>query len=150
MARVWQPLINPEHRGTRSRSTMKTVVSQDQAVWGQRPMFSEPGENQPPPETGRMMSEIQIDSVTPSDGRQGSEGVAEVRKGEAIIPVAFPETIYNVGNPPTDEEIRFAMGRVMNIGNSFIIRDGTGAAKVWLIVRGGGDTYYHLGMTKAV
>ena len=148
MARVWQPLKNPDHPATRSRSTILRHPGHAPTQWGQRPMFSEPGENQPPPEEGLMPQEIRTDAITPMDGRPGSEGVAELRKSEAVEFVMYPTSPDNVASPPTDAQIRAAMAPT-NRGESFIIQDNGGAGKIWLIIRGGSDTYYYVGLTKA-
>ena len=150
MARVWQPLENPAFPATRSRSTIHPNPGNAPTQWGQRPMFSEPGPEQPPPDEGMMQQETRVDAITPVDGRQGAEGVTEVAKEEVGGLVPFVVTNYNTASPPTDANIRAAQGRQANLGDTFVIRDGTGAAKLWLIVRGGGDTYYYLGLTKAL
>ena len=148
MARYWEPLRDPEQRQTRSRSitTRGSVGTQ----WGQRPMFSEPGPDQPPPEQGSMGPEIRLEDVHPSDERVGSNATTDLVKEDAIKPVPFHVINYNVGTRPTDANIRLALATSNQLGDAFIIREGTGAAKLWLIIKGGGDKYYYQGLTKAV
>ena len=147
MARHWAPLRDPEQRQTRSRSiTNRGSVG---AQWGQRPMFSEPGPDQPPPEQGSMGSEARPDDIHPSDERVGSEVRTDLTKANAIQLVPFHVITHNVSWPPTDAEIRAALGSTNHVGDAFMIRDGAGAGRMTLIVKGGGDTYWWGQLTKA-
>ena len=115
----------------------------------QRPMFSEPGPSQPPPETGRLSPEIQPNIVRPSDRRMGSNETEDLVKPDPIQMVHFHVIDYNVSFPPTDAQIRAAAGSSTLLGDAFVIRDGSGAAILWLIMKGGADTYHYELLTKA-
>lgn len=112
-------------------------------------MFSEPGPDQPPPEQGSMGPEGRPDDIHPSDERIGSDATTDLTKEDAIKPVPFHVINYNVSSPPTDAQIRAAIGSSNLLGDAFIIRDGTGAFPLWLIVKGGDDTYWYEGLTQA-
>jgi len=73
MARVWQPLQNPDFPATRSRSIIRAKAGSASTTWGQRPMFSEPGDKQPQPDMGVLGPEVQIDDEHPSDGGVNSD-----------------------------------------------------------------------------
>jgi len=96
-----------------------------------------------------MPAEMRTEDVNPVDLRQTAEGVADLEKADARVPVSLAVTNSNVDSPPTDAQIRAVLGQ-RELGDTFIIRDGTGAAKLWLIIRGGNDTWYHGTLTKAV
>ncbi len=147
MARHWAPLRDPTKPLTRSRSIIKTGNAGSQ--WGQRPMFSEPGEDQLPPEQGIMAPEARLDDIHPSDGRQSSDGIAELIAAEALVPVKFMGSTDNVSAVPTDAEITTAFGK-RDIGEAFVIRDDGGAGRVILIIKGGGGTWYYEVLTKAL
>ncbi len=147
MARHWAPLKDPNNPETRSRSINTVGTTSDQ--WGQRPLFSEPGNDQPPPEQGSLGTEGRPDDIYPSDRRAGSNATEDLVKADAIQPVPFHVINHAVSNPPTDAQIRAALGTSNLLGNAFIIRDGAGAGVLWLIVRGGSDTYWYEGLTKA-
>ena len=146
MARHWAPLRDPEVAETRSRSISRvgTVGTQ----WGQRPMFSEPGEDQPLPEQGVMGPEGRLDDIYPSDGRQSSDEVADLAKAEALVPVHFMESVNNVSSTPTDAELEAAFGS-RAVGDAFIVRDNGGSGVIMLIVRGGEKTWWFEILTKA-
>lgn len=112
-------------------------------------MFSEPGQDQLPPTLGAIGTEISLDDIRPSDGRQSSNDVAELRLPESLIPVKFTESTKNVSSTPTDEELTEAFGNKA-IGEAFIIRDGGGAGTIMLIVKGGQDTWWYEILTKAL
>ncbi len=96
-----------------------------------------------------MGTETRTDDIYPSDERAGSNATEPLVKDDAIQPVPFHVINYNVGNPPTDAQIRAALGTSNLLGNAFIIRDGGGAGVLWLIVKGGSDTYWYEALTKA-
>lgn len=148
MARHWAPLRDPDQPPTRSRSINRRGSVGNQ--WGQRPMFSEPGEDQLPPEQGTMPPETQPDDVHPTDERVGSNATTDLTKADPIQPVSFHMINYNVSSPPTDAEIRAAIGSATMEADTFLIRDGTGAGVVYLVVRSGGDTWWYQKLTKAL
>ena len=111
-------------------------------------MFSVPGENQPPPDDSRMPTEMQPDSTHPTDGRQSAEGVADVVKSEALIPIHFTSSRLNVSNPPTLAQLNEAFG-ARSTGDAFIVIDG-GGGQVWLAVQAEGDEWWYEGLTQAV
>lgn len=148
MARHWAPLRDPNKPETRSRNigTVGRVGNQ----WGQRPMFSEPGEDQLPPEQGTIGPEARPDDIHPSDERIGSNATTDLAKADANRPVKFHMIDYNVGNPPTDAEIRAAIGTAAMEADAFLICDAGGTGVVWLVVRSGGDTWWYEKLTLAV
>lgn len=150
MARHWAPLRNPDVSESRSRSIINMGTGSASSQFGQRPIFSEPGPDQPPPDEGRMGPETRPEDVHLIDKRLGSNETEDFTKENVIQPVPFHVVSANVSNPPTDTEIRAAIGTNAMLGDAFIIRDGSGAAVLWLIVKGGGDTYHVEGLTKAV
>lgn len=149
MARHWAPVVPPNTPEIRSRSVIQPLQGIGSAVWGQRPMFSEPGENQPPPEDGRMAPEMQTENTHPIDLSLSADGVADVVKDEAIIPVHFSRSKYNVNSSPTNDQLTEAFGK-RKVGDAFVIQDGGGAGVIMLIIRGGRNTWWFEVLTKAV
>jgi len=141
MARHWAPLRNPEQRQTRSRSI--TTSGSVGTEWGQRPMFSEPGEDQSPPDQGNIGPEARTNDIHPTDERIGSNATTDLTKTDVIQPVSFHLIDYNVSSPPTDAEIRAAIGSAAMEGDAFIIRDAGGAGLVYLVIRSGADTWWY-------
>ncbi|KKM83706.1 hypothetical protein LCGC14_1306600 [marine sediment metagenome] len=147
MARYWAPLRDPNKPEARSHSISRVGTVGDQ--WGQRPLFSEPGEDQLPPDQGNIGYEGRLDDIHPSDGRKSADGVADFRVDEAFIPIQFTESIDNVAFPPTDAELTAAFG-AQSVGSAFVVRDGGGAGLVYLVIKGGNDTWWYELLTKAV
>jgi hypothetical protein len=112
-------------------------------------MFSEPGEDQPSPADGQMGAEARLDDVTPTDDSPTSQSRADLVKDEAIIPVSFTISTDNVASPPTDAELTAAFG-AREKGAAFIVIDGGGSGAVWLVVKGGQDTWWYEALTQAV
>lgn len=150
MARHWAPLQDPTRRETRSRSIIRPLQGVGTSQWEQRPLFSEPGPNQPPPEDGRMASEVQPDMIHPSDGRESSDEVAtsvldEVTSAAIILNFATD----NVALPPTDAQITAAFGS-RPVGFVGFIIDNGGSGTVILCVRSQQDTWWLEQFTKAL
>lgn len=149
MARHWAPLRDPTKPVTRSRSIIKAgnVVSQ----WGQRPMFSEPGEDQLPPEQGSMASEARLDDIHPSDGRQSSDEVATLIMDEAASTsrIILDFSTDNISIPPTDAQIRTAFGD-RPVGFIGFIIDRGGSGTVFLCIRSQQDNWWYERYTKAL
>lgn len=150
MARHWNPLRDPDKTQTRSRSVIDTGFDSANSQFGQRPLFSEPGEDQPAPDADPLTPESKPDSITPTDGQESSNDVATLRAVEINQPVPFPVASFNVANPPTESDLRGTFGTGAQLGEAFIVRDGTGASKLWLVVKGGAGVWYYTGLTKAV
>ncbi|KKN09302.1 hypothetical protein LCGC14_1047930 [marine sediment metagenome] len=150
MARHWAPLRDPNKPETRSRSISRVGTSADQ--WGQRPMFSEPGEDQLPPDQGNMGYEGRPDDIHPSDGRKSADGVADFRVDEAGSSVTvLPVSTDNVLAPPTDAQITAAFGADKPDGFVGIINDNGSSVQVWLCVRtkAAVDAWWYEQLTKA-
>jgi len=58
-------------------------------------------------------------------------------------------TSTELSEPISDAEIRVALGNPPNLGQAYVCRDGTTDGILYLVVRGGSDSYYYLKMTKA-
>jgi hypothetical protein len=97
-----------------------------------------------------MGPEARPDDIHPSDERIGSNATTDLNKDDPIQPVSFHMINYNVSSPPTDAEIRAAIGSAAMEADAFLIRDGTGAGVVYLVVRSGGDTWWYQKLTKAL
>ncbi len=113
-------------------------------------MFSEPGPDQPPPDQGAMLTAVRLDEVHPTDRREGADSVTEF--APAVLPPGIPFHIINAGTlsvPPTDAQIRVALGSQAGVADAFIVRDGGGAGQLWFVVRGGADTWWYERLTKA-
>lgn len=148
MARYWAPVKDPNRPEPRLRST---ITHSDVGMnWGQRPMFSEPGPDQPPPDQGAMLTAVRLDEVHPTDRREGADSVTEF--APAVIPPGIPFHLISAGTlsvPPTDAELNIAIGSDAQLGNAFIVRDGFGANLLWLVVKGGANTWWYERLTKA-
>ena len=146
MARHWAPLRDPQIPETRSRSISR--VGSVGSQWGQRPLFSEPSEDQLPPEQGNMGREGRPDDIHPSDGRQSSDETATLVKAESLIPVKFSFSKNNVASPPTAAQLTAAFGSKRE-GEAFIVFD-AGAGAAWFIVRGVSGVWEYVALTSAV
>ena len=143
--RYWDRAINPNTRMTRSRSTVRGVSD---SVFGQRPMFSRPDEENEP-ELGWIAPESRLDDLVPTDESEGSKARTELLKAESSIPVILIFSTDNVTATPTDAELTLAFGE-RPVGFIGIVIDNGGAGVVYLVVRSQGDTWYFEQLTKAV
>ena len=147
MARHWAPLRDPSIPETRSRSISRVGIVGDR--WGQRPLFSEPGEDQPPPEQGNVGYEGRPDDVHPSDGRESSNDVATLVAADAAsTAVILTFATDNVSLPPTDAQITTAFG-ARPVGFIGIIIDNGGSGTVVLCIKSEQDTWWIEQFTKA-
>ncbi len=146
MARHWAPLQDPNKAETRSRSISRVGTTSD--VWGQRPLFSEPGEDQLPPDQGNMGYEGRPDDIHPSDGRESSDAVASLVDNSPTAPVKFSVSMYNVSSPPTDAQLTEAFGNKAG-GEAFIVNDNGLSSALWLVVRARDGSWHYEALTKA-
>jgi hypothetical protein len=118
--------------------------------WGQRPLFSEPGEDQPLPEQGNMGYEGRPDDIHPSDGRQSSDEVATLIADEVeSAAVVLNFSTNNVSLPPTDAQITAAFGS-RPVGFIGFIIDNGGSGTVILCIRSQQDNWWYEQFTKAL
>lgn len=148
MARHWAPLRDLKVTETRSRSVVRPLPGTGANQWGQRPMFSEPGPDQAPPEDGRIPSEMQPDDINPTDGRESSHEVASEAIVDPVAPVRFTISSLNVSSPPTDAQLTEAFG-ARSLGEAFIVIDG-GSGAVWLVVQAEGGSWWYEALTEAI
>ncbi len=116
-------------------------------------MFSEPGEDQPPPDQGNMGYEGRPDDIHPSDGRQSSDEVATLivdEAGDSATTVSV--STDNVSAPPTDTQITAAFGAGRPDGFVGIINDNGSSVQVWLCIRtkAAVNAWWYELLTKAV
>lgn len=143
--RYWNRATDPDARATRSRSTVRGVSD---SVFGQRPMFSRPDEENEP-ELGWIAPEARLDDLVPTDESEGSQARAELLKAEASTPVMLTFATDNVTATPTDAELTLAFGD-RPVGFTAFVIDGGGAGVVYFVIKSQGDTWYFEQLTKAV
>lgn len=146
--RYWDRVQNPDVQQTRSRSTIYPEIGSAPAQWGQRPLFSEPGPDQPSPEEGRLATEVQLDRITPVDESEGSKFRKALVVDRTPIPVMFTISTDNVTSTPTDAELTAAFGPRPK-GFAALINDNGGAGVIMLVIKGGADTWWFEILTKA-
>jgi len=146
--RMQDRLVDPDRPQGRQHGTVKLGPDEARSQWGQRPLFSIPGEDQPPPVQMGLGPEATRDPPIPEDRSVGSAWREELEKGEPETAI-LPRSRNNVGSPPTEAEIDTAFGP-RTVGWIGMIIDGGGAGVVWLIVRSEGNLWYYEQMTKAV
>ena len=146
--RFWDRAKDPNKPESRSRSTVQSVLSPVPSQFGQRPMFSVPGENQPPPAQSMMGTEARLDPVTPTDESRGSKArtVLEVPNSRAGVVLTY--SIDNVSNPPTKDQLNAAFGPRPSGWAGFVI-EGGGSGVVWFCIRSRNDNWYFEQLTKA-
>ena len=102
--------------------------------FGQRPLFSEPGENQPQPTRGALGTEARLDDVVPVDRSSGSKATTNLEQVGLDVGVILPYSIDNVSNPPTEAQLDAAFG-TNPAGWFSAVVDSGGAGQVWLVMR---------------
>ena len=146
--RYWDRAKDPNKPESRSRSTVQPVLSPVPSQFGQRPMFSVPGEDQPPPDQSMMGTESRLDPVVPEDNSQGSKSRTVLDTPNPRAGITFTFSTDNVSATPTDAELRLAFsGRPA--GWSGILIDAGGVGTVYLCVKSQGDTWWYEALTKA-
>lgn len=148
--RYWNRLRDPDKPTTRSRSVTNLPSGSAMSQFGQRPMFSVPGPDQPPPDEGRLNPEARLDDVVPTDESVGSEARTELTKdefsGDAVM---VPYVSYNVSYPPTDAQLTSALG-TQSMGYMALVIDGVNyTSQVWLCVKSFGDSWWYEGLSRA-
>ena len=146
--RYWNRLSDPDKPRARSRSPIIPLIGTARDQWGQRPLFSVPGPDQPPPEEGRLGSEARLDGITPLDESPGSEARTALIAGEGRIPVVLTNSKDNVSGTPTEAEFDLAFG-AKPVGFIGIVIDGGGAGQVWLVVRSKSELWWYERLTRA-
>lgn len=150
MARHWAPLTDPTRSEARSRSVIHPHIGTAASQWGQRPLFSEPGPDQPPPEDGRIPSMMQPDDIHPEDGRSSAEGVATLVKEEAEASAVFLNfSTDNVSLPPSEAQVEAAFGARTTGFIGFIIDNG-GNGTVILCIKSQLDKWWFEIFTRAL
>ena len=146
--RYWDRAIDPDKAESRSRSTIQSVLSPVPSQFGQRPMFSVPGEDQPPPDQTMMGTEARLDPVVPGDESRGSKSRTILNTGNSRAGITFTYSTDNVSNPPTADQLNAAFGPRL-VGWSGIVIDGGGAGVVWICVKSKNDSWWFNKFTKA-
>ena len=150
MARHWAPLRNPEVPESRSRNTIKSELGSASSQFGQRPLFSEPGPDQPPPEEGKMGPAAVKEDLHSVDRRESSDAVATLIKDEASSSVVFLTfSTDNVSLPPTDAQIEAAFGARTTGFVGFIIDNGL-SGTVILCIKSQSDNWWFEIFTRAL
>lgn len=147
--RYWDRAVDPDRRESRSRSTVDSVLTPEPSQFGQRPMFSEPGPDQPPPEQGTIGTEARLDPVVPVDDSEGSKARTVLEHPNPRLGVMMTYSKLNVSNPPSEAELDEAFGSKPSGWAGFVI-DGGGAGVVWLCIRSTSGLWYYEQLTKAV
>ncbi len=146
--RFWDRAKDPDKPESRSRSTVTPVSSPVPSQFGQRPMFSVPGENQPPPEQAMMGTESRLDPVVPVDNSEGSKSRTVLDVPNPRAGILFTFSTDNVSGTPTDAELRLAFGG-RPAGWAGIVIDSGAAGQVYLCVKSKSDTWWYEALTKA-
>lgn len=148
--RYWDRLSNPNTPVSRSRNVIRSVPGTVSSQWGQRPLFSEPGPDQPPPEEGELGSEARLEEVHPADRTKGSEDRSDLILDEPSVPVVLTHSNTNVANPPTAAQLEASFGP-RPTGFTAFVQDGGSAGVVWLCIRAvGGNLWHYVKFTGAV
>lgn len=148
--RYWNRLRDPDIPRTRSRSVTQVPTGIARSQFGQRPMFSVPGPDQPPPEEGRLNPEARLDDVVPTDESVGSEARTELHRDEvSVAGVMVPYVAFNVSYPPTDAQLTSALG-TQAMGYMALVIDGVNyTSPVWLCVKSFGDSWWYELLSRA-
>jgi hypothetical protein len=146
--RYWNRLSDPDKPRARSRSPIIPALGTARSQWGQRPLFSVPGPDQPPPEEGRLGSEARLDGITPTDESVGSEARTALITEGAYIPVILTNSKDNVTSTPTEADLEAAFGP-KPVGFIAIVIDGGGAGQVTLVVRSKSSLWWFEKLTRA-
>ncbi len=146
--RFWDRAKDPNNPESRSRSTVHSVLSLVPSQFGQRPMFSVPGEDQPPPDQTMMGTEARLDPVVPEDESRGSKSRTVLNTDNPRAGIMFTRSVDNVSNPPTADQLNAAFGPKL-VGWAGIVIDGGGAGVVWICVKSQNDSWWFNKFTKA-
>lgn len=146
--RYSNPAQDPDARESRSRSTIMPTGGDTPNQFGQRPMFSVPGPDQPPPDQGMIGREAQLDPVIPTDESEGSKSRAVLEFPNAREGTTHTYSINNVSSPPTEAQIEAAFGP-RPAGWIGLIIDGGSAGAVWLCVKSKSNLWWYEALTKA-
>lgn len=146
--RYWDRPVDPDKPTTRSRSTVHGSLTPAPSQFGQRPMFSVPGEDQPPPAQTMIGTEARLDPIVPLDESESSRSQATLEFPNARAGTMLTFSTNNVSNPPTKAEIDAAFGARPSGWIGFII-DAGGSGVVWLCIRSQSSNWYFELLTKA-
>ena len=146
--RYWDRAKDPNKPESRSRSTVQPVLSPVPSQFGQRPMFSVPGEDQPPPDQSMMGTESRLDPVVPEDESEGSKSRTVLDTPDPRAGIVLTYSTNNVSNPPTAAELDLAFGAKPSGWVGFVI-DAGGAGVVWFCIRSRSNLWYYEQLTKA-
>jgi len=147
--RYWDRARDPDKPESRSRSTVSPGIGPAPSQFGQRPMFSVPGEDQPPPEQGVIGTEARLDPVVPTDESEGSKARTDLEGVNLRAGVMMTYSKNDVSNPPTEDQLNEAFGPRPSGWVGFII-DGGGAGVVWFCIKSTSEKWYYELLTKAV
>lgn len=146
--RYWNRVQDPDKPESRSRSTIDSVSTPEPSQFGQRPLFSEPGPDQPPPEQGALGAEARLDPVVPTDESEGSEARTDLEVLNPRAGVTLTVSHLNVGNPPTEAQIIEAFGPRPE-GWIGLINDGVLAGTAWLCLKSANNKWNYQKFTRA-
>lgn len=146
--RYWDRAKDPDRGESRSRSTVHSVSSPAPSQFGQRPMFSVPGENQPPPAQATMGTEARLDPVVPTDESEGSKSRTVLETTDPRTGILLPYSTDNVSATPTEAELNAAFG-AKPVGWAGFVIDGGAAGVVWFCIKSKSDLWWFERLTKA-
>ncbi len=147
--RYWDRVKDPNKPESRSRSVVRSVLSPVPSQFGQRPMFSVPGEDQPPPDQEMIGTEARLDPVVPIDDSRGSKSRTVLENPNLREGIVLTYSTNNVANPPTEDQLNTAFGP-RPVGWTGFVIDAGGAGVVWFCIKSRGDLWYYEQLTKAV
>lgn len=148
--RFWNRATSPDSVASpRSRSTVRGVPPAN--LWGQRPLFSRPDEENDP-HIGILTPELRLDHLVPIDESDGSQARSDLLESQVVdissTPIVLGFSTDNVAIPPTDAQITTAFGS-QSVGFVGILIDNGGIGTVFLVVKSELDSWWYEQFTKA-